>query len=190
MTIPTSARRAARTGATAFGGQPEVRRHHDQDESNAIDILTCIDRPGPDLSTYSTLGLHLVSNFLDGVDIRIEIAGVAESAASDFPNLVGTAAFYVMKDRWLGAPGVIFPGLLREYGLSTTLEHLVFVTPFPWSELESVELGEGITAHWLLAVPISESERSFLLDRGFDAFEDRMEAQDVEYWRLNRASMV
>jgi hypothetical protein len=53
-----------------------------------------------------------------------------------------------------------------------------------------VDLGEGITAHWLLAIPISESEREFLVREGYDAFEALLADNDVEYWNLDRAPLV
>jgi hypothetical protein len=129
-------------------------------------------------------------NLMDGTDIRVEIAGVADSEAIDFPNVMAEAAGYVAKDHWLAAPGVVFQELLRRYDLSDTLDHLLMVSPFPWSGLGSVALGDGVTAHWLLGFPISEAERQLLAALGVDVFESRMETQNVEYWRLDRPSIV
>ena len=190
MPVPETARTAARAAAAAFGGTPSVRRHYDRAESNGIDVLSCIDRPTENVTTYSTLGLHLAPNLMDDRDIRVELAGVADSAATDFANVLAEAAFYVAKDHWLAAPGVTFPDLLGRYDLSDTLVHLLFVPPFPWPELGSVALGDNITAQWLLGIPISETERRFLQDRGFDVFEAQMATMNVEYWRLDRPSIV
>ena len=94
------------------------------------------------------------------------------------------------KDHWLAAPGVVFPGLVREVIKTSRLEHLMFTAPFPWAELGAVELGEDITTHWLIGVAISDSERDFLISQGLDRFEALMETRDVEYWRLDRPPMV
>ena len=77
----------------------------------------CLDRPTAGFATYSTIGLHEAPNLLDGKDIRVEVAGVADTAVVEFANLLATAAFYVIKDSWLCAPGVVFPGLVSDYGL-------------------------------------------------------------------------
>ena len=92
MSVPETGRRAARAVATAFGGKPEVRRYYDRDELNAIDILTCFDRPAPGLASHSTADLHLAPNLLDGVDIRVEIAGVADLAVAEFAGLLATGS--------------------------------------------------------------------------------------------------
>ncbi len=95
-----------------------------------------------------------------------------------------------MVDAWLCAPGVVFPSLVSQYRISSTLEHLLWVPPFPWEQLGAVDPGEGPMVHWLLGVPISEAERRFLLDRGFDEFEALMARREVEYFDLQRPSVV
>jgi hypothetical protein len=180
----------ARAAAAAFGGRPEVRRFYDKGDVNSIDILHCADRPMAGYKTYSSLGLYETPNMLDGSDVRAEIAGVAASGLTEFPNALATAAFYVQKNRWLCAPGVVFPGLISDYRLSSTLQHVLWVPPFPWEQLGSVTVRDDLTVHWLLAVPISEAERQLLLDRGFDEFEKLLVEQGVEYFDLERPSLA
>jgi hypothetical protein len=122
--------------------------------------------------------------------VRVEVAGVAHKHGSEFPNLLATAALFVIRNSWLCAPGVVFPSLLSEYHLSSTLEHVLWVPPFPWEQLGAVEIGPGTRVHWLLAVPISEAERQLLDERGFDAFEALFAELEVEYFDLERASIV
>jgi hypothetical protein len=188
--VTESARAAARTAAAAFGGKPEVRTYWDRDEAHSVDILDCNDRPNPGFVSYSTLGVHLLPNKVDADDIRVEMAGVAGTDVAEFPNLLATAAFYVIKDRWLCAPGVVFPSMLNEYKLSSTLEHIMWAEPFPWEQLGSVEVGGGLTIHWLLAIPISEAERRFLMDRGFYELEKIFIDREIEYFDLNRPSAI
>lgn len=190
MAVSETDRSVARAAADAFGGIPAVWRHADEGESNVIDILSCPDRPTAGLTTYSTLGLYRVPNLLDGEDIRVELAGVASSGAAEFANVLGEAAMLVMKDHWLAAPGVTYPGLIWQRELTTTMDSMIWVPPFPWPELGSVDLGGDLRVHWLLGVPIAEAERQFVLEHGFDSFTARMEAQDVEYWRLDRPAIV
>ena len=74
----------------------------------------------------------------------------------------------MIKDNWLAAPGVVFPELVDEYELSPALRHLLWVPPFPWEALAEVGVEEGLAVHWLVALPISDSERRYLEVDGFD----------------------
>jgi RHS repeat-associated protein len=55
-----------------------------------------------------------------------------------------------MKDHWKAGPGIVFPGLVHEYNISKMLQHPLWVEPFEWTRLGSVDVGGGLTAHWLL----------------------------------------
>lgn len=188
--ISEAARIVARAAATAFGGEPRVDRFYDEPEPHSVDVLTCVDRPTPGFSTYSTVSLHAATNLLEGADIRVEVAGIAPRGVAEFPNVLATAAFRVIKDGWLCAPGVVFPALLSDYGLSSTMEHVLWAPPSPWEELSSVEIVDDLSVHWLLAIPISEAERSFLVDRGYDVLEALLAEHEAEYFDLERESLV
>jgi hypothetical protein len=191
MSSVTEASRAiARVAAVAFGGRPEVNRYYDEAETHCIDIMSSAHRPTGGLTTYSTLGLHMTPNLLEAQDVRVELAGVAPTSSSEFANALATAAFFVVKDHWLCAPGVVFPALLQDYGLSSTLPHVMWVTPFPWEELAAVDIGRSLTVHWLLAVPISEAERQLLVDRGYRVLEEEFAAREIEYFDLDRPSVI
>lgn len=60
--------------------------------------------------------------------------------------------------------------------------------PFIWPELGVVDLGEGRRAHWLMGIPITEAERAFLHQEGFDRLEQLFTDQQVAYFNVNRAS--
>jgi len=186
---PETSRAAYRAALAAFGGDGDVHKYLDQDESHKVDILSCKDKPSPGLISYSTLGVHAVSNLIEGQDIRVELAGVAEDSFKSFPNLLSTAAFYVIKDRWKCRPGVVYMDLLNEYRLSTTLEHLMWVEPFEWESLGSVDAA-GVTIHWLMGIPISDSEDRYLRRNGFEKLERLLIDREVDYWDLNRRPVV
>jgi hypothetical protein len=188
---PETARAAARGALEAFGGGTlEVARYYDEPEQHSVNILHCADRPGVGFDSYSTVDLHLVENWLEGDDIRVEFACVVESSATAMANVLATSAFKVIKDGSLAAPGVVYRGLLKEYGISSTLEHVLWVPPFSHEQLADVDLGDGVRAHWLLAIPISEAERRFLIAEGYDRFEKLLAEHDVEYWNLSRDPLV
>lgn len=187
---PDSGRAAARAAIAAFGGEPQIYAHYDADESHKVDILSCKDRPNPGLVSYSTLGVHVMPNVIDDDDFRVELSGIAEASVDAFPNLLSTAAFYVIKNRWHVAKGIVFPGLVRQYEMSKTMDHLMWVEPLEWDTLRSVDVGGGLNVHWVLAFPISESERQYLMDNGFWKLEALMVDREVDYWDVNRRPVV
>ena len=59
---------AARAAIAAFGGKHDIYSYGDEDESHKVDILSCKDSPNPGLTSYSTLGIHLMPNLIDDDD--------------------------------------------------------------------------------------------------------------------------
>ena len=55
------------------------------------------------------------------------------------------AAFYIIKNRWHVAKGIVFPGLLNQTKISKTMDHLMWVEPLEWDALASVDVGDGLT---------------------------------------------
>lgn len=51
---------------------------------------------------------------MDGRDIRVELLIVAPKDSIAAANVLATAGFFVMKDGWLAAPGVVFVDAVRE----------------------------------------------------------------------------
>lgn len=187
--ITNEARTVARTAAGTFGGKASVHDFHNRDETRSVGILTCAGVPTAEYSSYSTVGVHGAENLLDGRDVRVELAGVAPTEAEAFPNLLASAAFQVRDEGWLAAPGVVFPGLVRDYDLSRELAHVLWTPPFAWSGLDAVAVTPSLTVHWLLAVPIAESEYQLLLEEGYPALERRFEAADLPYYDLDRPAL-
>jgi len=189
--VHADSRAVARAAAAAFGAhEPTVRQWLDEGEAHAVHLMACADRPAAGFTTYSTVTLHQAPNVLDGENVPVELAGVASTDAKTFGNLLATAALYVMKDRWLAAPGVVFPELVNQYDPSSRLEHVLWAPPFPWEQLGSVQVADDLTVHWLLAVPISEAERKFLVTHGFDALEQLFAEHELDYFDLSRSSLI
>ncbi len=174
----------ARAAATAIGGTPSVVRYYDEDESHHIDIMRCSGAPHSGWDTYSTLGLSDYQNLLDGRHVPVELAAVGRARDEALANALATAAFNVLKEGWLAAPGVVFPNLMADYGLSASLPHVVWMPPTPWPPLAALPVGDGIV-HWLLAVPLAETEVAVLHSRGYEYFESTI-ADDVAYYDLER----
>lgn len=180
----------ARAAAQAIGGQPRVVEYLGENAGEPIAVLQSADRPTPGFVTYSTVSLHRTPNPVGERDIRVELLGVAPADKPEFPNALASAAALVAERGYTAAPGVVLPRVLSDYELSDTLEHFVLTDPFAYEDLGGVELDGGPSVHWLQAVPISESERRFIAAHGFDALEERFADAEMEYWNLDRPSLV
>jgi hypothetical protein len=106
------------------------------------------------------------------------------------PKHAATAAFLIIKDQWLCCPGAVFSDLIEDYDFSSTLPHVMWTSPFPWDQLGAVRIQQDLVIHWLLAIPISGSERQLLIDRGFAVFESMLEEQQIKYFELDRSPIV
>ncbi len=190
-TLPVTRPLVSRHASRVIGGESRVHAFYDEPEDNVVAVVACSGTPARGLSTFSTASLHVVPNVLEGDDIRVELLWVTEDGYEEAGNVIATSAFNVIKDGWLAAPGVVFPGAVAEYYPQTTTPHLMWTEPFVFPQLSTVHLeGVGYDVHWLQGVPLTEQERAFLNDSGFDALSERLEAADAPYFDLMRQSVV
>jgi hypothetical protein len=191
LALPVTRPLVSRHVSRVVGGEPSVHAYYDEPEDHVVAIVTCSGTPSRELATVSTASLHVAPNKLEGDDIRVELLLVTELHLDEAANVLATAAFNVMKDGWLAAPGVVFPGAVREYYPRATTPHIMWTEPFVFPQLSTVHL-EGVEhdVHWLQGVPLTEQERAFLSDSGFDALSARLEAADAPYYDVMRQSVV
>ncbi len=178
----------AHAAARAFGGKPQVVRFWDDDRRSSIDILSCADRPQIGTNSYATIGL---SGYPIGRgDVRAEIVGTCGSSFSRLDNALATAAFCVINSGWQCYPGATFPNVLKEYEVSSTMEHFLFVPPFLWED-NLVTLGlETKRVAWLLAVPVSEAELQYAESHGSEQLERMFIDEQIDIYDLNRPSVL
>jgi hypothetical protein len=178
--------------AKAFGGTPRVTRFWDDPHMHSADILICDDAPGPGFCSYSTLTLSDSPLIQRGKKFpaRIEIAGACASDVEGFANAISTAAFFVMKDKWVCRPGVVFETMLRMYDLSATMEHLYFTAPSQWPALNTTLELKTKKVTWLWAIPISEAESRFIAEHGDERFEELLESSGADVFDIHRPSIV
>lgn len=173
-----------------IGGTGTVREHLDEPEDNTVAIATFADAPEVGSRTYSTVTLHGSPNMLEDRDIRVELLAVGDADSDELANVLTTCAFNVGKSGWLAAPGVVFPDVVRWYFEDTTTPHLVWVEPYLWPELSTVELEGAPDVHCLLGIPLTDAEVTHLHEFGYEALQDVLEAGDVGPWELHRDSTV
>ncbi len=177
---------AFRVGA-AFDVMPQVRRYGGPGERNTIDLLTCADSPERGITAYGTIGLsdHARAN---ATDLRVELVGAFPTALPGFADVLLDCALNTIND---GAPlrlGAVHGEAMA--GLSSTLRHVMFFSPFLWGDApETLALADRTVA-WLMAVPISEDERAYAEIEGPNALEELFARANINILNPNRPSIL
>lgn len=192
MAVSDSNRRLARIVAGAFGRAPRVPRYWDEDKTHHVDIAQLSDSPEVGLTSYSTLGLSDWPLMDGGTEypVRAELVGGCATRYDLFPNMLSTAAFNIMKDRWFAYPGRIFPDITAMYYPTSAMHHIMFVEPFLWEDSFDVQELPDKTVAWLLVIPISDGEMQYARQNDPDALEDLLEEKEVDIFDLERESVV
>lgn len=123
------AKAIARSLAATFGGKPSVNIWWDEPETTSVAFLRCDAAPQEGVSSFATVNLsdRAISAGGGPGDLRVEIVGACATRTREFPNVISTCAFSVIKDGWAIAPGAIFPDVVAMYGISRTLRHVARV---------------------------------------------------------------
>ena len=182
----------ARYVAKAFGGSPRVHEYADRPERLTVGILYSRDRPRAGVTSYSTIRLsdHPMPWGDGEFPTRLELAGACVSEAEFFPNILASAAFSIMKSDAVYHPGTVMPDAVRQSYPASKLPHLYLTSPFLWEpELQTLDCGTKKVS-WLLAMPISESECSYLRTHDEKALEHLLESAKIDVADLDRASLL
>lgn len=164
-----------------------IQNFRDEDETHNIDVFSGQIGEEYFASTVGLMDIEQQSH--EGNSVSTEI--LIERSGTDqwLGNLVSTVAFYVLKDGWRIAPGVIFERILEMYDPQTSLPHLIFVPIFQWGDMSEVIVG-GKVIYPLLAVPISERESQLVAKGGYQTLEDRWNALETDVFDWSRESVA
>ncbi len=183
----------ARYVAKKFGGKPQVVEWIHNTEPIAIDLLWCDDSPNNGLTSYGTIGVSDVPlKWRDGeFASRLELVGAFPSGEKAFQEILGAAAFNIMRSRKLYYPGSVMPDYVKEWYPNSSVPHLYFTSPSLWSEGSFAELEVGSKkVNWLQVFPISTTEYEYLAKHGEDALENLFVKNDVDIFDIRRPSVV
>lgn len=185
-------RSIARYVATVFGGRPRVHEYADESETLTVGILFSHDRPQEGVTSYSTVKLsdHPM-RWGDGeFPVRLELAGVCANTAKLFPNILASAAFTIMRSDAVYHPGTVIQDLVRQSYPTLKLPHLYLTALSLWEhELRMLDCGTKKVS-WLIAMPISDSEYSYLKEHGDRALDRLFESRQIDVSNLDRSSVL
>ena len=181
----------ARSILQVFGGKPSVTKYWDDHRESNMDILSTINQPSEGLTSYSTIGLsdYAIGYTAEEKPLGIELVGAHATEYDGFSNILATCAFVVINSERLIAPGEIFQDIVPLYYPDSEMKHMLFVDPYLWENLKSVDL-QMKKVLWLLAVPISHQEYLYASDCGIDALENVFEQEDIDIFDIERKSTL
>ena len=192
MAVSSDNKVIAKTLATAFGVKPSVAKYWDDAHEASVDLLKCANPVETEVINYGTIGLSDRPLLQDGQEfpVRIEIIGAAYSQFDDFPNILASAAFYILRTGWFCSPGAVLRNAVESYRPDDAMKHLLFTSPTLWQDNLTTLTFEAKKVAWLMAVPISEAEKDYKDQHGADALEDLFEEHQIDVLDLTRKSVV
>jgi len=140
--------------------------------------------PGPrtGLWVYSTVGAWEARP-----DPRLEFVIVAAESNMRHVELVTMAAWYHGRTA-LGVGHTLPIG--EPWVQGSTCDRFLVSLPYPFGpDLEVCNLSDG-HVHVLWLLPITPAERTFKVEHGPEALEERFDQAALEYWNPNRPSVV
>jgi antitoxin YqcF len=164
-------------------GQLHVVAYYDDKKRHSIDIFTSQNANGV---VAATIGLMDVSQSRKpGIDLFTELLMDVRGGNRYLCNILSTVSFFILKDGWKVAPGVVFEKMVSMYMPRSRMKHVLFMPPYQWDEgMTRVDLVSR-TICPLLGVPITDDEMTFVKDRGADALQQRWSetGTDVLDWK-------
>jgi len=191
--VSKQAKDVARQTSVNFGiMEPPIYRHWDDDHRQDIHVLEAADRPQIGVTSYATVGLSEYPIVRNGEELKlgVELLGACSSAYPGFEKVMATLGFCIINSKWFCAPGVIFPGAINMYDISSTMSDIYFANQYLWGDnFKSMSI-DGKTIAWLLAVPVSKQESEFANRYGPEKLEKLFADKGIDIFDLNRVSVV
>jgi hypothetical protein len=139
-------------------------------------------------TSYATLGLsgHRLSGKDKPISLELVMTTHSALAPARLPQVLQTVgiALHARHEAILRGETFALPGAVAE---GSSLSSVYAAVPGYFDEeFETVTIEDGATVVMVWLVPVSESERGYIHDAGWDAFEDDLVAQDPDLCDLLR----
>jgi hypothetical protein len=185
--IPLAHKEWANLMRSLVGGNCSVKAYYDEPEEHRIHIFASTSEEGVIAATVGLMDIALRSR--TGEEIHAEVIMDQRGHDPRLAQILSTIAFYVMKDGWKLAPGVVFEEMVRMYIPDTKLPHVVFVAPWQFDSSSRVALSDR-TIYPLVAVPISEAESRLARTDAGRELEETWQRKSVDVLNWTRGSAV
>jgi antitoxin YqcF len=172
-----------------FGQNTKVVRFADDSEEHFVFIVSGNDFPVRGVTSYGSVGLYKNAQHIGSEGVFVEILGACATETPHVDNLLASCVFDSVKNRSNIVYGSCIKGILSQYNISRSLQHVTFVSPFLWEGLEKLVV-DNVPVHCLMMLPISEAEANYLEANGIDALERHFSEAQIDVFNINRPSVV
>jgi hypothetical protein len=160
-----------------------VESYYDEGNLHSIDIFTSRNDTGVVAATIGLMDIN--QSRRPGVDLCAELLVDVRGGNQYLCNILSSIGFFIIKDGWKVAPGVVFEKMISMYMSNSLMKHVMFMPAYQWDEgMIRVYVGSKMI-YPLLCVPITEEERKYVVERGADALKERWvdAGTDVLDWK-------
>lgn len=172
-----------------FGEETKVVRFGDDVEVDDCFIVSGLNWPIKGVTSYGSVGLSRATQRSGTASVKVEILAACASSTPHIDNLVASCVFDSAKNGTNVVYGTLIPNVVDQYEISHTLQHVTFVSPFLWKGMSSIKINEE-NIHFLLMLPISNSERIYLENNGIDGLEAIFDEVNIDVYDINRPSAL
>ncbi|MFM5955399.1 MAG: suppressor of fused domain protein [Novosphingobium sp.] len=172
-----------------LGDVTQVHRYADDDEANDLFLASGSDWPVKGVTSFGTIGLSRYPVQIGSGTVNLELLGACATATKKFANVVASCALEKIKNGTTIVHGSTLRNIVTQYAISTTMNHIFFTSPFLWEGF-GPQIFAGTEIHWLMAIPISDSELIYLERFGPDALEARFESEQIDVFNITRLTVA
>lgn len=139
--------------------------------------------------SYATIGLseYEINLFNNKKRLRVELLGACDEKEKFFANILATTALKIMQNKKCSY-GDIIQNVISEYKADSEMKHIYLTNPFLWEGFETLEFSDRFVT-WLLIVPISDKEKDYAIENGWEALEKKFEEHNIDIFNLKRKSI-
>ena len=173
-----------------IGGKPSVARYYNSDESKQIDIMTSDSGIIKGIPVCATIGLNRtdIGLSIDGKKLRVELISACNLNSEAAGNILATIAFDIMDSKACGY-GMVLPNVIGSYTRDTSLKHALLMSPVFWPEYKTLA-DNDCTVAWLMVFPITDSEKRYIEQNGFSAFDHLLEQTNTDVTNMHRKCVL
>lgn len=163
----------------------------DTTQKNQISLVTAPDCPAKGVFSCATIGLADQSvGMIGSLALGIELVGACRIEFPRFTEVMAACAFNVIHGRARLHPGAVFNGVISGIYSDLAMKHILFITPYGWSEEFLTLEFPSRWVSWLMALPISDAELKFFNTTESGELLERLVESGADIYDLKRASII
>ena len=175
-----------------LGTDFRVNLHDGTEDVAALHVFSISNQPAKGVYTFASLGMSERPVFdAQGQNYYRELISGCRESPADFEDVFAGAVVTCEEIRSIcGPPRVLMRNAFRGLSSDHTVIHGLFCDPLPWIRLQRPSEIEGRQIHWRYLLPILDDEWNYCVQHGHDAFLSRLYRPSIDWFDLNRASVI